>query len=166
MVSPLGTDGFSVGNRWFLLEEPLVSDRAPNGISRWDDRKVPYISLSPIPAINSASALGSINELLVSDGSVKGNGTSIYALGIDKNTSKVGFILVKSGTSIPAGKAYLNIVASGREFIGFGDEDATGIEAVKQNAKADNQYFNLAGQRVTQPTKGLYIVNGKKVIVK
>jgi len=119
-----------------------------------------------IPAINSVSALGSINELQVSDGSVKGNGTSIYALGKDKTTSKVGFILVKSGTTIPEGKAYLNIAGGAREFIGFGDEDATGIDAVKQSAKADNLYFNLAGQRVAQPTKGLYIVNGKKVIVK
>ena len=29
-----------------------------------------------------------------------------------------------------------------------------------------NEYFNLAGQRVANPTKGLYIVNGKKVVVK
>ncbi len=45
------------------------------------------------------------------------------------------------------------------------DEELTGIaemEAVKnvENAK----FYNLAGQRIAQPTKGLYIVNGKKVI--
>ena len=45
-------------------------------------------------------------------------------------------------------------------------EASNGIEAVEQAVKAYNQYFNLAGQRVTQPTKGLYIVNGKKVIIK
>jgi len=74
---------------------------------------------------------------------------------------------VKNGTKIPAGKAYIVIAGgSAREFIGFGENETTGIEAVQQNAKADNQYFNLAGQRVAQPTKGLYIVNGKKVIIK
>ena len=52
-----------------------------------------------------------------------------------------------------------------RDFLGF-DDDTTGIESVEQSTKADNLYFNLAGQRVVQPTKGLYIVNGKKVIIK
>lgn len=116
-----------------------------------------------VPVIESASALGSSNELQVSNGSVTGNGSTIYALG--KKGTKVGFIKVADGVTIPAGKAYLVISASARDFIGF-DEDATGIEAVQQEAKADTQYFNLAGQRVAQPTKGLYIVNGKKVIIK
>ena len=42
----------------------------------------------------------------------------------------------------------------------------TGIEAVKTVNNGDNIYYNLSGQRVAQPGKGLYIVNGKKVIVK
>lgn len=117
-----------------------------------------------VPVIVSASALGSINELLVSDGSITGNSSTIYALG--KKGGVVGFVKVKSGVVIPKGKAYLTLPASARDFIGFGEDDITGIDAVKQEAKADNQYFNLAGQRVAQPTKGLYIVNGKKVIIK
>ena len=46
--------------------------------------------------------------------------------------------------------------------------DATGIANVakSQEQTANSQYFNLAGQRVAHPAKGLYIVNGKKVIVK
>ena len=46
--------------------------------------------------------------------------------------------------------------------------DATGIANVakSQEQTASSQYFNLAGQRVAHPAKGLYIVNGKKVIVK
>lgn len=32
--------------------------------------------------------------------------------------------------------------------------------------KVNSQYFNLAGQRIAQPTKGLYIVNGKTYLVK
>ena len=30
----------------------------------------------------------------------------------------------------------------------------------------DNGVYNLNGQRVNQPTKGLYIVNGRKVVIK
>lgn len=118
-----------------------------------------------VPVIESAAALGSINELLVSDGSISSDGTHHFALG--KKGSVVGFVKVKSGVKIPAGKAYLYIATppAARDFIGF-DEEVTGVETVKQNAKADNQYFNLAGQRVAQPTKGLYIVNGKKVVIK
>ena len=119
-----------------------------------------------VPVIESAAALGSINELLVSDGSISSDGTHHFALG--KKGGVVGFVKVKNGVTIPKGKAYLYIATppSARDFIGFGEDDVTGIDAVKQETKADNEYFNLAGQRVAQPTKGLYIVNGKKVIVK
>lgn len=117
-------------------------------------------SFSVIP---SAAAITG-NELLVSNGSVTGNGHH-YALG--KKGGIVGFAKVKSGVTIPEGKAYLYIETppKSRDFIGF-DDETTGIESVKQQAKADNHYFNIAGQRVAQPTKGLYIVNGKKVIIK
>lgn len=118
----------------------------------------------PVPAINSAASIASVNELQVSNGSITGNSSTIYALG--KKAGVVGFVKVKSGVAIPAGKAYLTLPATARDFIGFGEDDVTGIDAVKQETKADYQYFNLAGQRVAQPTKGLYIVNGKKVIIK
>ena len=115
-----------------------------------------------VPAINSAASIASVNGLLVSDGSIPGDGSTIFALG--KKSGVVGFVKVKNGVNIPAGKAYIVIPATARDFIGF-DEETTAIETVQQNAKADNQYFNLAGQRVAQPTKGLYIVNGKKVVL-
>ena len=31
--------------------------------------------------------------------------------------------------------------------------------------KSDNTYYTLNGQRVEHPTKGIYIVNGKKIIL-
>ena len=43
--------------------------------------------------------------------------------------------------------------------------DTNGIENV-QRETTTNQYFDLSGRRVAQPTKGLYIVNGKKVFIK
>ena len=118
-----------------------------------------------VPVIESAADLSSVNDLQVSDGTATGDGTHVFALG--KKDDKVGFVKVKLGVVIPAGKAYLYIATppTSRDFIGFGD-DTTGIESVEQATKVDNQYFNLAGQRVAQPTKGLYIVNGKKVIIK
>ena len=43
----------------------------------------------------------------------------------------------------------------------------SGIEAVKAAAaKGETKIFNLNGQRVAEPQKGLYIVNGQKAVIK
>ena len=47
----------------------------------------------------------------------------------------------------------------------FEQEIATGIKNVNVNVN-DNCYYDLNGRRVTQPTKGIYILNGKKVVIK
>lgn len=41
---------------------------------------------------------------------------------------------------------------------------ATGIQHVNRETITNNRYYNLHGQRLSQPQKGLNIVNGKKVI--
>lgn len=71
------------------------------------------------------------------------------------------------GSWCGAGTAYLatTYTPGARGFFGL-DDDATSIEAVKAEQKMNGECYNLAGQRVAQPTKGLYIVNGKKYIVK
>ena len=45
-------------------------------------------------------------------------------------------------------------------------EGTTGITVVENAQKADGQYYNLQGQRIAAPKKGLYIHNNKKVIIK
>lgn len=55
--------------------------------------------------------------------------------------------------------------AEARVFIVFGDE-TTGIGSVQRENAGDDRYYNLSGLRVEQPSKGLYIKNGKKVIMK
>lgn len=47
-----------------------------------------------------------------------------------------------------------------------GEDGTTGIDQVMKKTVADDVYYNFQGQRVENPTKGLYIVNGKKVIIK
>jgi hypothetical protein len=76
---------------------------------------------------------------------------------------------VNAGT-IAAGKAYLPasaVPASAPELAIVFDGQTTGIQGVEAQKQVENGvFYNLAGQRVAQPTKGLYIVNGKKVVMK
>ena len=103
------------------------------------------------------------NKLAVSDGS---NGVNDYVL--YNGSNGVGFYKW-TGSALASGKVYLpaSAVAGAREFLGF-DDETTGIANVKGEAKTlvNSDFYNIAGQRVAQPTKGLYIVNGKKVIIK
>ena len=108
------------------------------------------------PEANLTNMLQYSEEAIVADGTQ-------YILAEDGGV--VGFYKAKN--TIPARKAYL-VSPVGANFLSFSfDGDATGIEKVENAAvNANGTMFNLAGQRVAQPTKGLYIVNGKKVVVK
>ena len=101
------------------------------------------------------------NDLKISNGRVEGNG-KIYVLA--DGGKGIGFYLLANGVKVPTGKAYLEVSAAGREFIGF-DGEATAIKSV-ENVKANGAVYNLAGQQVKNAQKGVFIVNGKKAVVK
>ena len=87
---------------------------------------------------------------------------------LNKNP-EIGFYLLNSGKTLAEGKCYLQIEKSnGAKFIGFHFEgEATGIAGLESaNDKLQGTIYNLAGQRVTTPAHGFYIVNGKKVLIK
>ena len=79
-----------------------------------------------------------------------------------------------TGAALAANKAFFKVdesteVVSGKEWsIVFEDEngDVTGIKKVNGSQLNIDTYYDLSGRKVAQPTKGLYIVNGRKVIVK
>lgn len=74
-----------------------------------------------------------------------------------------------SAAYLPAGKAYLTLTAAQavqKLSFSFGGE-TTGIGAVEADGAGKTAtWYDLSGRRVTNPTKGVYIVGGKKVIVK
>lgn len=76
------------------------------------------------------------------------------------------FHLVTEASDVPAGKAYLVPgTTQARELTFFFDGETTGINvATEKKNTATGIYYNLAGQRVNQPAKGIYVVDGKKVI--
>ena len=120
-----------------------------------------------LTVLESASSVGT-NKLKVSDGTITTGGNYVdYALA--KKGDVVGFYKVQAGVKVPAGKCYIPVYTGNNnapEFLGFNGE-TTGINMVHGSEfKVNGEIYNLNGQRVAQPTKGLYIVNGKKVIVK
>lgn len=104
------------------------------------------------------------NDLKVAKEAVTSDGAKYFAL-TTLSDGKVGFAKVANGVNIPAGKAYLEVTkGSPAKFFGL-DGEATGINSVK-TAKADGAYYTLEGVKTTKPVKGLYIHNGKKIVVK
>ena len=115
----------------------------------------------------------SINhQQLAQTSTIEGTKYTHYVL---YKTSKngIGFYKVNTeGSWIAAGSAYLEVPnAANNEAPAFfaigGGEGTTGIRAINNGQLTiDNVYYDLSGRHVANPTKGLYIVNGKKVIVK
>ena len=89
---------------------------------------------------------------------------TFYGLTISNDMAK--FVKLNKGI-IAAGKAYLEIVngSGARELSVVFSDDTTGINAIAAENGAEGVY-NMNGQRVAAPAKGLYIVNGKKVVLK
>lgn len=80
---------------------------------------------------------------------------------LQMNGGVVGFYNVDGlGTHVGANRCYLTSTSGARAFLLGGEE--TAIETVK--TAADEVVFDLAGRKVMNAKKGLYIVNGKKVI--
>lgn len=103
------------------------------------------------------------NDLKAATKNVTSFDDKFFAL--TKLGEKVGFALVANGVVIPAGKAYLEVPTSTPAKFFSLDGEATGINSVK-TAKADGAYYTLEGVKTTKPVKGLYIHNGKKIVVK
>lgn len=104
----------------------------------------------------------------VENGVVKEDGFDKYVLGEDGES--VSFFLINEiPATVAIDKAYLQVTSStvlgARLNIVFGGE-TTGISSMMSSENTADSYFNLSGQRVAAPQKGLYIVNGKKVIIK
>ena len=106
------------------------------------------------------------NDLKAAAADTKGDGATIYAL-VEQNGEAV-FAPLKKGVPVSLGHAYLELpAASATRFysIQFGGE-TTGINEVNAAAKADGAYYTLQGVKTSKAAKGIYIHNGKKVVIK
>lgn len=116
-----------------------------------------------VPAASETAATITGNQLGHSAGAAKsltaGEG---YILGT--GSEGTAFYPCKAG-SLPSNKAYLLGTGESAIAMNFGNA-VTGINTIAAPASAKAPIFDLSGRRVVKATKGLYIQNGKKVIVK
>ena len=127
-----------------------------------------------IPVVASGTAVTENAFLVNNTGATFTGDDDYYYFAMKKDAATLTFAKFEPSTlAFPANKAYLKVAET--NFAGgapsliaiFDGGQTTGIDAVKGSEfTVDGKYYNLAGQRVAQPTKGLYIVNGKKVVVK
>ena len=132
--------------------------------------------LLPIASFNTISTNNILKAIFFDEAktTVETNGKTIRVFNINPNTSMrnpLGFYRYR-GTTVKGNKAFLLVDAntSGAKLDGYdmeNEETTAGIEEVA-TPKTNNEtvYYDLQGRRVEKPNRGIYIVNGKKVIIK
>lgn len=105
------------------------------------------------------------------------SGKRIYRLTYKNNSAKtdLGFYLASVGetkdgsvVNCVAGKAYLEVPSETSNSKGFGIDNAetTSVDSMPIESEENTIIYNLNGQAVSNPSKGIYIKNNKKFVVK
>ena len=123
-------------------------------------------------AITTGAAAVADNDLVAGTGAAVATTDGTYTNMILNNVGgNIGFYYAADQT-VAANRAYLHIAkdlapdaAASRMTMVFAGE-ASGIETIHDGQTKTSGCYSLSGQRVGQPSKGLYIVDGKKVIMK
>ena len=77
------------------------------------------------------------------------------------------FVYVKYAIPVAANKAWLNISNSNARVINIVFDETTGIANADRTKSMDDSWYTIDGRKVNAPTKkGVYILNGQKVVVK
>ena len=108
------------------------------------------------------------NKLVATTGSAVADDVNAYIL--SKNDTKAVFKkLSATKRTIAQYKAYLKLDAGTQPAnlsLAFAGSNLTGIQNVTETSAKSKTAYDLAGRKVGKLQKGIYIVNGKKVIVK
>lgn len=129
-------------------------------------------------ATSATFTLANDADVTAIDNDLKGVNAATELTGVD-NSERVRIFSTKDGvagfykpnsniTSLAANKAYVMAPATqGALALNFGG-DVTAINSVSDNAAMPHNavIYDLAGRRVSHAVKGVYVINGKKIIVK
>ena len=132
----------------------------------------------PVAAADAAAVSGNALIGVTADTDMQSNAEGNYIFVMKKATAasdELTFLplTTEKAVTVPAGKAYVEVAASafdaaqGVRALRVVPIGATTGIGVMTGVKAGNgEVYNLQGQRVEATVKGLYIVNGKKIVVK
>ena len=159
-----GTKVFAVNLTGTAIEMTEITDGIVNS-GQGVVLKSTAASITMTPNASASAGDYSTNSLTGTMTSITNPGNA-YVLNY-KAATGAGFYKLGASGTIGANKAYLTYSSGGApEFFSFSGE-TTGIDATLVNSeKVNSVVYDLQGRRVSQPAKGLYIVNGKKVIIK
>ena len=126
--------------------------------------KIPH---STVRAVYANFFKGNLGET-ISIGETDGDKTNYYLSGKDG-----AFVSVNGNANIGKNKAYLQLptsVFAGTRSIGISYDDEDGTTGIKNLTPAlsegEGEWYTLQGQRVAKPGKGIYIRNGRKVVIR
>lgn len=157
------------------------------GDGRLHIQRVSYVKAGKGVLIHRAKDTSTYADLPRYSGSISSADETLYAknilVGVTSPTfiwstdgTKTNYILKDgafhptSGGTVKANKAYLQIPTSAaREMlsISLDDEETTGVAEVRSQIEdVRGDVYDLSGRRVAHPTKGLYITNGKKYVIR
>ena len=155
------------------------SDDAENVTVNFNTMATPAITANtPVLLKGAAGTSFKFSGKLIKTGEAKVAGNYIDFVGTYAATTDIAegdyFIasdkLYKSAgsTTIAGTRAYLNVKdkENGAKVRMIIDDEATGIEGIAADAVQNGKVYDLSGRLVKNPTKGLYIQNGKKYFVK
>jgi arabinan endo-1,5-alpha-L-arabinosidase len=121
-------------------------------------------------------AVSPVDIQLNADGTISGSQTGTWS--IEEGTS---YVIIKLGSTTYYGVfveqtleptddkavAFTAVTKNGQTIWGYQTAAATGIEQIVNRQFVNSKYYDLQGRPVTEPQrKGIYIQNGKKVVIK
>ena len=170
-IAPTGTQVFKVNLDGTALTMTEIADRivtSGKGVVLKTTTSGTGIISIVLDVYSAASADNYSGNSLVGTMTSITNPGNAYVL--NKKEAGIGFYKLSASGTIGANKAYLiyDENAGSREFFSF--DDTTGMnDAMRLNDNVEmtnDNVYDLQGRRVSNPSKGIYIVNGKKVVIK
>ncbi len=115
-------------------------------------------------ATSTDAAIGSDLQGILTSTPTSSVSGSVYVLNIKEGSPLFSRY---TGANLGANKAYLVFPSSEAKYtLRMADDDVTAIKSATATQQGDSRYYNLQGVPVSNPSKGIYIKNGKKIIIK